>query len=123
MALKNMSIFLAQQRIVADNKKMRVDSFGELFLEKILDYIYRNKVAGPEASVNLNAIVTEWKEKGVALDVASLEQSVKLGLMGEIFAGKNGDLSTTLQVDKLKTYYPPMKLLNVIDKFNSGRTK
>jgi CRP/FNR family cyclic AMP-dependent transcriptional regulator len=121
LALKNMSIFLAQQRVVADNKKMKVNEACEQFLGKILDYIFKNNLQGPSLEIDLKLVMAEWKEKGVRLDVSDLEGSIKLGLLGEIFAGKNGELKTLIQLDRLKTVYPPMKLLNVVDKFNASK--
>lgn len=137
--LRDQMIFFNTQRILAEDKKLKISSRCERFLKRILEQLdgkqmqvqmkeeegKDNKVAREDQMViaNISEILTDFKNRNVAITDEDLKDAIEAKLVGDIIVGEKNTLTAEVSYLKLKKLFPSIRLVNIITKANEEKSK
>jgi CRP/FNR family cyclic AMP-dependent transcriptional regulator len=120
---KQIASFYHLQRTASDDKKIRVTEKGELLLEEMLGVLNAKQNATGKMELNIKTIIDDLKNKGKVVGIEDLNDAKKGGLVSEVMVIDAQTMNCTVDVDKLRSTLPPLKVLNAVDRFNQSKTK
>lgn len=122
--LRSYLAFFNGQRQLPDDKKMIMSDKCETFMDEIVKHIIETKKNGDEyVSVDLTPILKDFSYRNVAIDIDDLNDAVKLELIQEAIVDEKGHMNTVVSYAKISKNYRAIKLMNLIDRFNTKMSK
>lgn len=119
--LRMITVFFNQQKLLEDDKKLRVSSKCELFLSRVVDQL--KSADKPQAMANISAILEDFKSRSVPITDADFRDAVVAGLAEDILVGSGNQLTAVINIDKLRKVLPAVRMQNAIKKINDSKTK
>ncbi len=119
--LRSIAIFMNQQKLVEDEKKLKISSKCERFLSRVLEQL---KTADkPQAQADISAILADFKERNVPITDADFQDAIVAGLAEDLLVGTGNQLTSVINIDKLRKVFPAIRLQNAIKRMNEAKAK
>lgn len=113
------SVFMNQQKLIEDEKKLKISPKCERFLSAIVTQL---KAADkPKAMADISAIMADFKERNVPITDEDLKDAVKAGLAEDILVGEGNKLTSVINIDKLRKVLPAIRMQNAIKRVNDQK--
>ncbi|MBL6990826.1 MAG: cyclic nucleotide-binding domain-containing protein [Bacteriovoracaceae bacterium] len=119
--LRGLAVYVNTERLLVEEKKMKISIKCQAFLKKILDKIKGKKAKEGEISIDIAPILKDFQTKKIAIYQEDLKDAVKIGLCDDILVGKGESLTTTVNVLKLKKIFPNIRFLNAVKQLNENK--
>ncbi|CAM9951752.1 unnamed protein product [Chrysoparadoxa australica] len=121
---RSITIFLNQQKLVEDAKKLKISPKCERFLSRIIEQL---KTADkPQAMADISAILADFKERSVPISDEDFKDAITAGLAEDLLVGEGNKLTSVINIDKLRMVFPAIRMQNAIKRVNdqkAGATK
>ncbi len=115
--LRLITVFFNTQKLLEDEKKLKISPKCELFLTRVIDQL---KTADkPQAMANISAILEDFKSRDVHITDADFKDAVLAGLAEDILVGSGNQLTSVINIDKLKKVLPAIRIQNAIKRINA----
>jgi CRP-like cAMP-binding protein len=123
--LKSLMIFFNTQRILADEKQLKISKRCEIFLGGIKDQIEEKnvKTTAENVEVDISKVLTRFKHGNVDIAEEDLSDAITANICEDIIVDTGNKLSTTVNYSQLYKLYPAIVLKNEITKINDAKTK
>lgn len=112
---RSVMVFLNMQRVLEENKKLKISERCQAFLKAVIDQCILKGVTEAEATVDISAIMDK---AGDAFTTDDIKEAVIAGFCGDIVVGEGNKLSCQVQYEKLKKTFPSIRLSNAIKRVN-----
>ena len=122
-AVRSYFIFYNSEKHLTEDKKLKVDKKGQMFLEAIWRKVQENPGANGElVTVEIGSLLQKWKAAGEHMEVHHLDEAKEQGIVTDAMLG--GESSLTVQVDyvKLNKLLPNIQLRNRIIACNEEKS-
>ncbi|EQC52647.1 Crp/Fnr family transcriptional regulator [Bacteriovorax sp. DB6_IX] len=119
--LRSIIVFLNQERMKEDEKKMKVSAKCERVLGKIIEQLRARGEQADRAGVDISAILEEFKEAQVGITDEDLTDAIKVGLCDDLVVGDYNKLTCTVYYKKLLKVFPALRLQNAIEAHNAKK--
>ncbi len=118
---RSISVFLNQQRLVDDAKKISISTKCERFLSRVIEQL---KAADkPQAMADISAILNDFKERNVPISDEDFRDAIQSGLAEDILVGEGNTLTSVINIEKLRLVFPSLVVQNAIKKVNEIKAK
>jgi CRP/FNR family cyclic AMP-dependent transcriptional regulator len=118
---RSIAIFMNQQKLVEDEKKLKISPKCERFLSRILEQL---KTADkPKAQADISAILADFKERKVPITDADFQDAIQAGLAEDLLVGTGNQLTSVINIDKLRKVFPAIRLQNAIARMNEAKAR
>ncbi len=118
---RSISIFMNQQKLIEDEKKLKVSSKCERFLSRVLEQL---KTADkPQAMADISLILADFKERKVPINDGDFKDAVDAGFAEDLLVGEDNRLTSVINIDKLRKVFPAIRLQNAIKRINEKKAK
>lgn len=124
--LRSILVFVNQERLKEDAKKMVVSTKCERFLGKILEQLRVSNSTEDRVVADLSSIIEDFKSKQIGITDEDLRDAINIGLCDDIVVGDFNKLTCTVNYRKLQKVFPALRLQNAIKAHNdkkAGGTK
>lgn len=121
--LRSILVFLNQEKLKEEAKKIRVSDRCERLLGKIIEQA-RSKGATSDQEkyvCDLSAILEDCKQKQIAVTDEDLKDAITVGVADDIVVGEYNKLSCNIMYKKLLKVYPALRLQNAIESHNKKK--
>ena len=116
---RSITIFMNQQKLVEDSKKLKISSKCERFLARVLDQL---KTADkPQAMADLSGIIADFKERNVPISDEDFKDAIAAGLAEDVLVGSGNQLTSVINIDKLRKVFPAIRMQNAIKRMNDSK--
>lgn len=113
------SMFLNQQKLLEDEKKIKVSVKCERLLSRVIE-----QLAGatkPKAVANISAILNDFKERNVPITDEDYKDAIVAGLAEDILVGEANQLTSVVHIERLRRIFPALRLQNAIKRINEQK--
>jgi len=119
--LRSIFIFINNQRMTEDSKKLKISFKCERFLSRIIEQVGEHKDGKPQAEVNISKILSDFKDRNVPIFEEDLKDAISAGLADEILIGKSNDLTSVVAIGRLKRIFPAVRMSNCVKRINDEK--
>ena len=119
--LRSMVVFINTQRRTEDSKKLKVSNKCERFLSRVIEQI---NIAGgqkPQEVADISAILEDFKTRQIPIERDDFSDAVIAGLAEEIMVGASNNLTSVINIDKLRRIFPAIRMNNSIARVNQEK--
>ncbi len=120
---RSMLVFFNTQRTLTDDKQLDISGKCEKLLKKILDQLVAAGGDSPKMKADITVILDDFKSRNVPITEEDLRDAVKAGIAEDLLVGAGNNLSSVIDLEKLKKLYPSIKLMNSIASENEDKAK
>lgn len=121
-AIKSLFIFYNSEKHLTEDKKLKITSHCQKFLEKIWEKIKTKNVESSSMSlVAVSEMLTIWKENKEPITLEKLDEAREYGLVGDVIVGENNELFVEANYQKIKKFLPFIQFMNRV--LESNRQK
>lgn len=118
---RSIAIFMNQQKLVEDEKKLKISAKCERILSRVLEQL---KTADkPQAQANITAILNDFKERNVPIGDEDFKDAITAGLAEDLLVGEANTLTSVINIDKLRKVFPAIRLQNAIKRVNETKAQ
>ncbi len=118
---RSIAVFMNQQRLVDDAKKITISSKCERFLSRVL--LQLKSADKPQAMADISAILNHFKEGNVPITDEDFQDAIKSGLAEDVLVGEGNKLTSVVHIEKLRMVYPALVMQNAVKKINESKAK
>jgi hypothetical protein len=115
--------FFNNQRMLSDDKQLRISHKCEIFLRKILDQVLRKGFKGDTVNVNITSILDEFQEKNMGIDKDDLKDAIEEGFVRELVVDKGNIITAEVHLTLLKKMYSSIRIMNAVRRINEQKAK
>lgn len=122
-AFKKFQAFFFSQRLLKDDKKLKISSKCEKFIAKVLEQAGKSKIADGKVEINLSAITNYFNEYNIPIGLEDFQDAKNAKFCGEYNSSSDGSLTTTLNYDYMVGMLPTVRLMNAINRCNESKAR
>lgn len=118
--LRSILVFINQEKLKEEAKKIRVSSKTERLLGKIIEQARAKGATSNQdkVAIDLSAIFEDFKIKQIPISDEDLKDAITAGLSDDIVVGGHNKLSCNIFYKKLLKIYPALRLQNAVEAHN-----
>ena len=116
---RSICLFLNQQKLIEDHKKLKIGNKCERFLARVIDQLKTE--SKPEAIADITSILEDFKSRNVPIVDEDFKEAVKAGLAEDILVGAGNKLTSIVQIGKLRKIFPAIRIQNAIKRVNEEK--
>jgi len=115
------TVFFNTQKLVEDSKKLTVSQKCERLLGEVAKQL--KSADKPQAMANISLILNDFKERKVPITDEDYRDAVKAGLAEDILVGGDNNLTSVVNIDKLRKVLPAIRMQNAIKRINESKAQ
>ncbi len=120
---KKFQAFFFSQRLLKEDKQLKISSKCEKFLMKVMEQAATLKPVEGKVEVDLMAIVDHFKEYNLPIGLEDFQEAKDAKFCGEYNMSSDGKITTLINYEFLKSMFPIVRLMNVIKHSNELKAK
>ncbi len=121
--IRSYFIFFNTEKHLTEDKKLKVSTKCQTFLEQIWVKINNNpNIDGAMTLVPVDDLLSHWKDRNMRIGLENLEDARLHGIIGETIVGENNSLAVETNFVKLKKLLPNIQFMNKIQESNKAKS-
>ncbi len=118
---REMMVFFNNQRILDDEKKLRISFKCERFLQRIIEQLEEAEVDKPRWKADITVILEDFKAHNIPITERDLRDAVEAGFVEDILVGEGNKLTSVINYEKLQKMFPSIRMMNAVKRINEAK--
>ena len=120
---KSFQSFFFSQRLLKDDKKMKISVKCEKFLAKVIEESAKGKIVGGKVEIDLTKILNYFREYNIPIALEDFQDAKNAKFCGEYNMGSDGSISINFNYEYAQKMMPIVRLMNCINRTNETKAK